>query len=277
MVSRDSLNWIHIGGTAVSPLVNTIFNSLYLIISYDKDETVKFGDQKIFQYTHLLVEQKGKYFYENEHLKQSHDVLESVNCFSSIGIEYHSFFPVKIRTKPCIVLLRRKHEFAPPQVIIALDTVPTLTDKGTDVKPSEKLGHINDLGMDLGTIDSTISPASIEDNANEWDIADANKIVVATNELGQPTKQTRWKIKRFVETHFTAKQSALSRDDDQSELVVSAHKQSTKASIRNIIKSEKIKEIAERISQMDLKSMCDLENDSVKSCLIKIIDEHESN
>lgn len=221
------------------------------------------GDDKIFQYTHLLVEQKGKYFYENEHLKQSHDTLESVNCFSSIGIEYRSFFPVKIKTKPCIVLLQRKLGFMPSLEVRdgQIETTPVEAD--------------NDMGDIKTTEEEIIDPDPILDDAKDWDVVDANRSIVAMNELKKPTKHTKLKIKRFIETHFRAKQSTPVSDNEQAELAVQVHKQSAKSSIRNIIKSEKIKEIAERISHMDLKSKCDLENDSVKSCLIKIIDEHE--
>lgn len=235
----------------------------FIFIRYDKDETAKLGDDKIFQYTHLLVEQKGKYFYENEHLKQSHDTLESVNCFSSIGIEYRSFFPVKIKTKPCIVLLQRKKGFVP-----SLEVRDRQIDTSS-IKPGDEISDMKSAE------EEDIDPDSIIDDAKEWDVVDANRTIVAVNELKKPTKHTKLKIKRFIETHFRAKQSTSVADNEQAELAVQAHKQSAKSSIRNIIKSEKIKEIVERISHMDLKSKCDLENDSVKSCLIKIIDEHE--
>lgn len=42
------------------------------------------------------------------YLQQTHEKLEVVECFSSIGIHYTSLLPVKIRTKPCIMIMRRK-------------------------------------------------------------------------------------------------------------------------------------------------------------------------
>lgn len=243
--------------------------SIYICSSYlfryDKDETVKMDDDKIYRYTHLLVEQKRKYFYENEHLKHSHDTLESINCFSSIGIEYRSFCPVKIKTKPCIVLLRRKSGFEPPLVVKDIDGIAE-----TDMNAANETSD-----MEYGHDDDDPATNSNVDDAIEWDVVDANKTIVAMNELRKPTKHTKLKIKRFIETHFRAEHSTSDPNNEQAESVVPVHKRSAKSNIRDIIKSERIKEIAEKISQMDLKSMCDLEKDSVKSCLIKIIDEHE--
>lgn len=221
------------------------------------------------------MEQKGKYFYENEHLKQSHDALESVNCFSSIGIEYRSFFPVKIKTKPCIVLLRRKLGFEPPPIVIDRQIDTNLVDKIAESNAYSALSDVNDVENN-DNMDPDIAPDSTIDYAKEWDVVDTNTTIATMNELRKPTKHTKLKIKRFLETHFSTKQSSIASDSEQVESTAPVQKQSAKSSIRNIIKSEKIKEIAERISQMDLKSMCDLEKDSVKSCLIKIIDEHES-
>lgn len=232
-------------------------------------------DDKIFRYTHLLVEQKGKYFYENEHLKRSYDTLETVNCFNSIGIEYRSFFPVKIKTKACIVLLRKKLGFEPPLVDIDRQVDTTPIDTKADMVASNETSNVNDIEKDE-EIDPSIASDSVVDDVKEWDVVDANRTIVAMNELRKPTKHTKLKIKRFIETHFRAKHSSMAPlNKEQADLAVPVHKKSAKSSIRNIIKSERIKEIAERISQMDLKSMCDLENDSVKSCLIKIIDEYE--
>lgn len=228
----------------------------------------------ILRYTYLLVEQKGKYFYENEHLKQTHDTLESVNCFSSIGIEYRSFFPVKIKTKPCIVLLRRKlgleSQLENNNRQIEANTVDSRAE--TDV--SNEMSDFNDTKKD-DDIDPALESETTVDDTKEWDLIDANKTMVAINELKKPTKNTKLKIKRFIETHFRGKDTYSALDNEPAEQAVPAHKPSAKTSIRNIIKSERIKEIAEKISQMDLKSMCDLEKDSVKSCLIKIIDEQE--
>lgn len=85
-----------------------MFYIRFTSIRYDKDENFKFGDDKTLQYTHLLVERKGGDFEENEQLKRSHDIIETVQCYSGIGIEYRPNFPVKIKTEPCLLLLKRK-------------------------------------------------------------------------------------------------------------------------------------------------------------------------
>lgn len=109
---------VHICNLAAQSGV-TRFTEMYPDWSYSKDENITMDDPKMLIYSYILVEQKGKYFYENEHLQQSHDTLESINCFNNIGVEYRSLLPVKIRTKPCIVLLRRKKELKIPPALIS--------------------------------------------------------------------------------------------------------------------------------------------------------------
>lgn len=55
------------------------------------------NDPKLLDFTHLLVEQKGKYFYENEDMRRTHEILDTVNCFSNIGVEYRSVFRLKLK------------------------------------------------------------------------------------------------------------------------------------------------------------------------------------
>lgn len=76
--------------------------------SYSKDETLKAGDEDLHRFDYLLAEVKNKYSPEMRYLQQTHEKLEVVECFSSIGIHYTSLLPVKIRTKPCIMIMRRK-------------------------------------------------------------------------------------------------------------------------------------------------------------------------
>lgn len=81
---------------------------MVLSFSYSKDETLKAGDEDLHRFDYLLAEVKNKYSPEMRYLQQTHEKLEVVECFSSIGIHYTSLLPVKIRTKPCIMIMKRK-------------------------------------------------------------------------------------------------------------------------------------------------------------------------
>lgn len=226
------------------------------------------------QYTHLLVELNGRYVYETEHLKETHNTLETVNCFSNIGLEYRSILPVSIKTKPCISILKRKDGIKPPKIIEAESkTVPkeipikVLIDENENVVELEEEQQVpiedpsNDLDEENGNVED--EPVEIIEPQNEW----KDKIDDAEfPEMQKTNKQI--KIKYLIEKHYRRK-AKLNTD------VARVQKQSAKLNIKNIIKTEKIKEMAEKISQMDLKAKCNLETESVKGCLIKIIEEFD--
>lgn len=70
-------------------------------MNYTKEETK--------QYTHLLMEAKTKFNTQLwSSLQEDYDTLEFIDCFNSIGIQYNSMVPVKIKTKPCLAILKRK-------------------------------------------------------------------------------------------------------------------------------------------------------------------------
>lgn len=227
------------------------------------------------------MEQKGKYFYENEHLQHSHETLESINCFSSIGVEYRSLFPVKIKTKPCIVLLRRKYEYVPPEpeilLIEAIDDKEIIDDNEIEILPESNehpdLNVTNVIENNEDIFDNNISeeplPEDVELNDSESD--DENDIKEI--EMKKPTIHMKAKIKKIIETHYRSQGTAIDTVDYIEP--TTPHKRSAKSNIKHIIKSEQIKELVEKISQMDLKSECDLERESTKSCLIKIIDRYD--
>lgn len=61
------------------------------------------------KYTHLIVETKNKANTELwSSLQENFDTLDFVDCFNSIGIQYNSIMPIKIKTKPCLAILKRK-------------------------------------------------------------------------------------------------------------------------------------------------------------------------
>lgn len=257
-----------------SRLAFTFIENIF-IYSYDKDETLKIDNPKLLTYTHLLVELKGKFVYDSERLQKSHDTLETVNCFNNIGVEYRSLLPVKIKTKPCISIMKRKEGFKPPEivdvqkelpkaqeeVVVAPETPPKKeeTPPSIDVvedQPEEDL-FLDDF--DLNDLD--VLKEETKDELHEWN----DKIDEAEfSEMKKPSKQS--KIKHLIEKHYRKK---LKENTE----IARVQKRSAKSNIKHIIKSEKIKEMAEKISHMDLKTKCDLEAESVKGCLIKIIEE----
>lgn len=270
----------------------------------------------MLQFTHLLVEQKGKYFYENEDIQRTHENLDTINCFNNIGVEYRSVFPIKIKTRPCIILLRRRTNYLPltiePPVKVAKMNKPNLASisnaehleklqlneirfKNNDVDDNESLTK-NDYNVDSEAIDGNQNEIDDEiEETNEYNDTDDTKHtddefddtfdtlendmnddeqIIVENDLKRPTKETKNKLKKFIERHYQLKASKEPSNDRTEMISTNSNRPSIKSNIKHIIKKEKIKELIERISEIDLRTVCNLERQTTKQCLLKIIDSY---
>lgn len=289
-------------------------------------------DPKLIEFTHLLVEQKGKYFYENEDMRRTHEVLDTINCFSNIGVEYRSVFPIKIKTRPCVILLRRKLDIVPPMLSI-LSHEPSIesptSERNADVSnaaptPTADHSKLDDMETESDsdeqayensddTVDAKDENSQITDeNRNEVENVEDNKDTaeeegdedydnenaknsgdsesgdyqyqddnvdstdndenIIEMDLKRPSRETKLKLKKLIEKHYRARVAHLPPNDQTDLAAAHPSRPSIRSNIKQIIKKEKIKEMIEKISQIDLRAVCDLERESTKQCLLKIID-----
>ncbi|XP_058063575.1 probable Dol-P-Man:Man(7)GlcNAc(2)-PP-Dol alpha-1,6-mannosyltransferase isoform X2 [Anopheles bellator] len=78
--------------------------------SYSKKENLQPGDEMLDRFDYLLLEARDKYTDYMRFLLQTHEIVEFVECFNSIGLQYKSALPVKIKMKPCIFIMRRRYD-----------------------------------------------------------------------------------------------------------------------------------------------------------------------
>lgn len=275
-------SWAYVDFTAIISRLNQLhrikvsFFSIFnlQICRYSKEENLKITDQKLLQFSHLLVEQKGKYFYENENIRNTHEVLDTINCFNNIGVEYRSVFPIKIKTRPCIILLRRKKDISLNSVDAAADDIRYKSEleeaidslvnesEANDLDDIEKVSESNDEVLDDVDEISNPSDALNDEEHNNRVEMDSNK----------PTTETKQKLRTLIERHYRSK-AIKTQSNDRTD-IITASKPSTKSNIKQIIQKEKIKDLIEKIAHIDLRAVCDLENESTKNCLLKIIDSY---
>lgn len=74
---------------------------------YSKNESLTL--EQLQEYTHLIVEAKSKYSPNLKYFMQSHIILDSIESFSQIAVNYKLLPPVKIKTKPAIFILERQN------------------------------------------------------------------------------------------------------------------------------------------------------------------------
>ncbi|XP_031620129.1 probable Dol-P-Man:Man(7)GlcNAc(2)-PP-Dol alpha-1,6-mannosyltransferase [Contarinia nasturtii] len=273
---------VHICNLAAQSGV-TRFTELNKSWTYNKEENLKIDDPKLQQFTHLLIEQKGKYYYENEDIRHTYDVIDTVNCFSNIGVEYRSVFPIKIKTRPCIIILRRKHGIIPPQ-IETNDNNQNIDREHVENKKTrtEYQNELDTIETKKDTLLNSMEANDYDDeNVSEFDdtIDDTNAMNdddeqnnIIETDLKRPTTETKHKLRRLIERHYHFKTTKVLANDRTD--IIAANKQSIKSNIKHIIKKEKIKELIEKISQIDLRTVCNLEKESTKQCLLKIIDSY---
>ncbi|EDV30261.1 uncharacterized protein Dana_GF23035, isoform A [Drosophila ananassae] len=276
--------------------------------AYSKNESMNYTQAELASYTHLLVEAKNK---QNTDvwasLQDEFDTVEFIDCFNSIGIQYNSLLPVRIKTKPCIGILKRRippSNKQKPQAKPRKEKV-TKPEAVEEIKtpPIEKIARDSNksvveaiLPVDVDDDDGIV--ATVEEMSLEQDInSEYEKVVEPEVEsietpakeinfqelrnlaMGQTTKTsraaTKLKIRKIIEQHYRSKGKQIENDSAERSPKIpggTAGRPGVRQSVKAIIKQEKIKEMIEQISTMDLTRICDLEKTSTKDCLKQVID-----
>lgn len=119
---------------------------------YSKNESLAL--EQLQDYTHLLVEAKSKYSPNLKYFAQTHVILDSVESFSQVAMNYKLMPPVKIKTKPAIFILERKdfREFPHGHNLAAVSDpytrmqIDEAVSKNEDVVDVVNYDNINELG-----------------------------------------------------------------------------------------------------------------------------------
>ncbi|CAO1426933.1 unnamed protein product [Diamesa tonsa] len=147
--------------------------------TYSKDETLKAGDEDLHRFDYLLAEVKNKYSPEMRYLQQTHEKLEVVECFSNIGIHYTSLLPVKIRTKPCIMIMRRK-----PNAVLLKSIIYE--------------GSADEMDSEVNEVESMeVSPSIEEEEEEEVEVITVKTLM--RKKLRRTTTNPKSKIKEIIE------------------------------------------------------------------------------
>ncbi|KAG7203240.1 hypothetical protein KM043_010340 [Ampulex compressa] len=109
-LEKDSIEPVHVhidvltAQTGVSRFTQT--NQSWI---YSKQENLSIDDPEMLQFSHLLVEAKSKYSPNIKPYLKTHDILDSVDGFSHIALNYNMLPPIRIKTRPVIFIMKRKH------------------------------------------------------------------------------------------------------------------------------------------------------------------------
>lgn len=272
--------------------------------TYSKDENLKAGDEELHKFDFLLTEVKNKYSPEMRFLQQTHEKIELIECFSNIGVHYTSLLPIKIRTKPCIMILKRKPNAVLLKMFFDAD------------EPDELFGSEDAADVSGGLIDSELENyQEAEDEEEEQE--EPPKVLKRKRLRASATPKS--KIKEIIEADRleallnleemdylskeanSAEQEEDTEDgegnpeendenDEENEGSLEASQETQddhdndgslkdigssgiKGNIKRIISQEKTKQLIDELKQLDLSAFCDLRQMDTKECLKKILDE----
>lgn len=177
---------VHISNLAAQTGV-TRFTQINDHWSYSKDESLEVDQLQHF--THLLVEAKSKYSPNLKAFSQTHTILDSIESFSQITVNYKLIPPVKIKTKPAIFILERKNFREVPYSYYAVNTQKEkekeVSYSAEDSEPSQvslEEVEINNINMSDEVIDKTPDTVSRDQDGSE-EIIEKTADVISPEEI----------------------------------------------------------------------------------------------
>ncbi|XP_026760669.1 dol-P-Man:Man(7)GlcNAc(2)-PP-Dol alpha-1,6-mannosyltransferase [Galleria mellonella] len=124
---------LHISNLAAQTGV-TRFTQLNDNWIYSKNESLQ--PYELQGYTHLLVEAKSKYSSNLKAFAHTHVILDSIETFSQVAMNYKLIPPVKIKTKPALFILERKDFREYPQGH-KIEKIEYISDKEKDSESNQ--------------------------------------------------------------------------------------------------------------------------------------------
>ncbi|XP_050067060.1 probable Dol-P-Man:Man(7)GlcNAc(2)-PP-Dol alpha-1,6-mannosyltransferase [Anopheles maculipalpis] len=295
--------------------------------TYSKLENLRPDDEMLLRFDYLLTEAQDKYSDKMRLLSQTHEIVEFVECFNSIGLQYRSVLPVKIKTKPCIFIMRRRYDLLVDRERWSSlleesgedafnDATPTVPDtehkeKEEDFEEEEEDQEEEDNHEQLDDV-----PSNEEDKEEEF--IDTEKEsekrperrkrsfftksssfrMNARNIPPLVPKFRRVSVKQAEDPddhHQSDNQPSTAKDDDEEEdekeaeetlssvegrpKLASFYPQLSKSTgarlkeTRKLIKEEKMRKMASKLTKASFSEVCNLDRMSMKECLKKLIDD----
>ncbi|KYQ53467.1 putative dolichyl-P-Man:Man(7)GlcNAc(2)-PP-dolichyl-alpha-1, 6-mannosyltransferase [Trachymyrmex zeteki] len=135
-LERGSIEPIHVhidvltAQTGVSRFTQT--NASWI---YSKQENLTIDDPEMLQFTHLLIEGRNQFSPNIKPYLKTYDIIDSIDGFSHITLNYNMLPPVRIKTKPSIFIMKRKSNITYDTNKASSQTsVKYFTDQVDDIK-----------------------------------------------------------------------------------------------------------------------------------------------
>lgn len=94
------------------------FGELNPYWTYNKSENLAAGGPEMQSFTHLILEGKSMHSSSFVPYRDTHEVIGAAEGYSHVRFDYSSFPPVRVRTRPRVLILRRK--WTPTKIVLNL-------------------------------------------------------------------------------------------------------------------------------------------------------------
>lgn len=240
--------------------------------TYNKNEHLKAGDEELHKFDYLLAEVKSKYSPEMRLLQQTHDKIELIECFSNIGVHYASFLPLKIRTKPCIMILRKN-----PNGVLLKRYFATVPDEVNDDDNHLDTVNIEELEQKIEEVPKMVvlkRKRLITPKSKIKEIIQAERLEEQTqifNSLSGEQLDDEGSAKSENENfeNEDIEDSNNENIDNDEENIEENNQENTVDDVRD--------KLTDQLSKLDLSAFCDLTTMDTKECLRKILNENNEN
>jgi alpha-1,6-mannosyltransferase len=237
----------------------TRFTEIYSNWTYRKDEDLKAGDEELHKFDYLLVEVKNKYSPEMRFLIQTHDKIELIECFSNIGVHYTSLLPIKIRTKPCIMIMKKR-----PNAVLLKRFFEV------DEELIEEDDDLVDLNLNSPEEEKEEDSVKIEEQVQQ-------PKVLKRKRLRSVTMTPKSKIKEIIEAEKLEAQKLIKEIEEQNRNQenieeIETENENLQQSLETSTGDSR-ENIRSKLDDLDLSGFCDLTSIDKKDCLKKILNE----
>jgi alpha-1,6-mannosyltransferase len=246
---------IHIDNLAAQSGV-TRFTEINVNWTYSKDEHLKAGDEELHKFDFLLAEVKNRYSPEMRILQQTHEKIELVECFSNIGVHYSSLLPLKIRTKPCIMILKRKPNAVLLKRFFSVDE---------NLEEEELSGE--------GSTKVIEGSSEDQEEEEEEEIVEEEPKVLKRKRLRSSVLRPKSKIREIIEAQRLEELAAALRAEEEEEELSAKDEESNE--LKRAEAEEKRQKLSDQLSKLDLSAFCDLTIVDTKECLKQILIEND--
>lgn len=211
--------------------------------------------------------------------QQTHEKVELIDCFSNIGLHYESLLPIKIRTKPCIMIMKKKKgSFLAKDLVYEDESTESpgnlLEEKDTeddvDLDDSDELlrkeeeileEQLEILLENSGNLEDNVETSvNLEEKSENQESSSGNE--EEEDEIPFP-KVKRLRKRKLIKPVENPKQRIKE--------IIEAEKEDEIENKKKVV----TKELLDEISKLDLREYCDLDKIDKKDCLKRIIDEND--